>query len=90
MLTRGQEYTDLGQHYYEERYRERVPRQLYGRFCKNWAVRLTVSNWPVSDRRVRQSLTVGKPTLRLLGDLQRIVDLDAEIPHDTLKFGMAE
>ena len=27
---------------------------------------------------------------RLLGDLQRIVDLDAEIPDGILKFGMAE
>ena len=28
MLTKGEEYTDQGQHYYEERYRERVLRQL--------------------------------------------------------------
>ena len=28
MLTKGQEYTDQGQEYYEERYRERVVRQL--------------------------------------------------------------
>ena len=28
MLTRGEEYTDQGQQYYEERYRERVVRQL--------------------------------------------------------------
>ncbi len=28
MLTRGEEYTDLGQQYFEERYRERVVRQL--------------------------------------------------------------
>jgi hypothetical protein len=28
MLTRGEEYTDQGQDYYEERYRERVLRQL--------------------------------------------------------------
>jgi transposase len=28
MLTRGEEYTDLGQAYYEERYRERVLRHL--------------------------------------------------------------
>ena len=28
MLTKGQEYTDQGQEYYEERYRERVLRQL--------------------------------------------------------------
>ena len=28
MLTKGEEYTDQGQTYYEERYRERVLRQL--------------------------------------------------------------
>jgi hypothetical protein len=28
MLTRGEEYTDQGQQYYEARYRERVVRQL--------------------------------------------------------------
>ena len=28
MLTRGEEYTDQGQQYYEERYRQRVVRQL--------------------------------------------------------------
>ena len=28
MLIKGEEYTDLGQAYYEERYRERVLRQL--------------------------------------------------------------
>ena len=28
MLTKGKEYTDQGQDYYEERYRERVLRQL--------------------------------------------------------------
>lgn len=28
MLTKGEEYTDQGQGYYEERYRERVLRQL--------------------------------------------------------------
>jgi len=28
MLTKGEEYTDQGQHYFEERYRERVVRQL--------------------------------------------------------------
>jgi transposase len=31
MLTRGQEYVDKGQQYYEERYRERVVRQLHKR-----------------------------------------------------------
>jgi transposase len=28
MLTKGQEYTDQGQDYYEERYRQRVPANL--------------------------------------------------------------
>jgi transposase len=28
MLTKGEEYTDQGQAYYEQRYRERVLRQL--------------------------------------------------------------
>ena len=34
MLTKGQEYTDQGQDYYEERYRERVLRQLSQRAHK--------------------------------------------------------
>lgn len=34
MLTKGEEYTDLGQQYYEERYRERVVRQLQRRANK--------------------------------------------------------
>ncbi|MBU1664783.1 MAG: IS110 family transposase [Gammaproteobacteria bacterium] len=34
MLTKGEEYTDQGQDYYEERYRERVLRQLSQRAQK--------------------------------------------------------
>ncbi len=34
MLTKGEEYTDQGQDYYEERYRERVLRQLSQRASK--------------------------------------------------------
>jgi len=34
MLTKGQEYVDQGQHYYEERYRERAVRQLQRRANK--------------------------------------------------------
>ena len=34
MLTKGEEYTDLGQDYFEERYRERVLRQLTQRATK--------------------------------------------------------
>ena len=34
MLTKGEEYTDQGQDYYEERYRERVVRQLTQRVAK--------------------------------------------------------
>ena len=34
MLTKGEQYTDQGQLYYEERYRERVLRTLSGRAAK--------------------------------------------------------
>lgn len=34
MLTKGQEYTDRGQDYYEERYRERILRALSQRAAK--------------------------------------------------------
>jgi transposase len=34
MLTKGEEYTDQGQDYYEERYRQRVLRQLAQRAKK--------------------------------------------------------
>ena len=34
MLTKGEEYTDQGQAYFEERYRERVLRQLSQRASK--------------------------------------------------------
>jgi hypothetical protein len=34
MLTKGEEYTDQGQDYYEERYRERVLRALAQRAAK--------------------------------------------------------
>ena len=34
MLTKGEEYTDNGQDYYEERYREQVLRQLNQRAIK--------------------------------------------------------
>lgn len=34
MLTKGEEYTDQGQDYYEERYRERVLRALSQRAAK--------------------------------------------------------
>ena len=34
MLTKGEEYTDQGQDYFEERYRERVLRQLNQRANK--------------------------------------------------------
>ena len=48
-------------------------------------------SWPVSDRRVSRSLTgPGGTKLRLLGDLQRIVRFDSEIPDGALKFAMTE
>jgi transposase len=34
LLTKGQEYTDQGQDYYEQRYRQRVLRQLAQRATK--------------------------------------------------------
>ena len=34
MLTKGEEYTDQGQHYYEERYRQRVVHALTQRAAK--------------------------------------------------------
>jgi len=36
MLTKGEEFTDQGQEYYEERYRERTLRQLAQR-AEKWA-----------------------------------------------------
>ena len=36
MLTKGQEYTDQGQDYYEERYRERVLRRGKGSEVWGW------------------------------------------------------
>ena len=65
-------------------------RHLSDRYLEIPETVLKFRYWPVSDRRVRQLLTVGKPTFHLLGDLQRVIDLDAEIPHHSLKFGMAE
>ena len=46
MLTKGQEYTDQGQEYYEERYRERVVRQLTLRANK-LGMRLVAAEQPV-------------------------------------------
>ncbi len=40
MLTKGEEYTDQGQDYFEERYRERVVRQLQKR-AEKLGLRLT-------------------------------------------------
>ena len=42
MLTKGQEYTNQGQDYYEERYRERVPpRASFIRVRSNQAASMT-------------------------------------------------
>ena len=46
MLTRGEEYTDQGQQYYEERYRERVVRQLTKR-ARQLGFELTPNAQPV-------------------------------------------
>ena len=46
MLTKGEEYTDQGQDYYEERYRERVLRQLAQR-AEKMGMKLVTSEQPV-------------------------------------------
>src|SRR5947207_2281811 len=50
----------------------------------------TDRKWPVSDRRTRwRSLTsLANLHLGLLGDLQRIVDLDIEIPNCAFELGV--
>ncbi|MDP1949726.1 MAG: hypothetical protein Q8K59_01245 [Nitrosomonas sp.] len=45
MLTKGEEYTDQGQSYYEERYRERVLRQLAQR-AEKMGMKLVVNEQP--------------------------------------------
>lgn len=45
MLTKGEEYTDQGQDYYEERYRERVLRQLAQR-AEKMGMKLVVNEQP--------------------------------------------
>ena len=45
MLTKGEEYTDQGQDYYEKRYRERVLRQLSKR-AEKLGMRLVASEQP--------------------------------------------
>ncbi len=45
MLTKGEEYTDQGQDYYEERYRERVLWQLSQR-AKKLGMKLVTTEQP--------------------------------------------
>ena len=45
MLTKGEEYTDQGQDYYEERYRQRVLRHLSQR-AEKLGMKLVVSEQP--------------------------------------------
>ena len=45
MLTKGEEYTDQGQEYYEERYRERVLRHLAQR-AEKMGMKLVASEQP--------------------------------------------
>jgi hypothetical protein len=48
-------------------------------------------SWPVGDQMRRQPTEPIKPLhLGLLGDLQRIVNLDSEVAHRALQLGMAE
>ena len=44
LLTKGQEYTDQGQDYYEERYRERVLRSLSQRAAKLGMLMIPMEN----------------------------------------------
>lgn len=46
MLTKGQEYTDQGQDYYEARYRERVLRQLSQR-AQKLGMKLVTTGQPI-------------------------------------------
>jgi transposase len=48
MLTKGEEYTDQGQDYYEERYRQRVLRHLAQR-AKKMGMKLVSSDPPMSQ-----------------------------------------
>ena len=45
MLTKGEEYTDQGQDYYEERYRQRVLRHLVQR-AEKMGMKLVASEQP--------------------------------------------
>ena len=45
MLTQGEEYTDQGQDYFEERYRQRVLRQLSAR-AEKLGMKLVVAEQP--------------------------------------------
>ena len=56
MLTKGEEYTDQGQDYYEERYRERVLRQLNQRAIK-MGMRLVAADATMKIRRGIDGLT---------------------------------
>ena len=48
MLTKGQEYTDQGQDYFEERYRQRVLHHLTHRAAKpNWDCAWSQLNSPL-------------------------------------------
>ena len=47
--------------------------------------------WPDHDRRIWRSQSSGvRLHLSLLGDLQRVIDLDPEVPDRALKFAVAE
>lgn len=46
MLTKGEEYTDQGQDYYEERYRERALRQLSKR-AEKLGMKLVATAQPI-------------------------------------------
>ena len=78
MLTKGEEYTDQGQDYYEERYRERVLRALSQNASPNLACKWSPSHNQPENITPNQSL--GRSFLRGLGfrgrPLQCCVHLD--------------
>jgi transposase len=49
MLTKGEEYTDQGQDYYEERYRQRVLRQLSQR-AEKMGMKLVATEQPAYNQ----------------------------------------
>jgi transposase len=62
MLTKGEEYTDRGQDYYEERYRLRVLKQLSQR-AEKLGMKLVVNEAPPDPRCIEQPPSFGESTV---------------------------